>query len=247
MPCAGLIVVGTDTGVGKTFVSVAIARRLRDLGVRVGVYKPAASGAESTSADPIWTDVRELSAAVGDAFPETRICPQRFAAPLAPPVAAQLERRAVDDALLISGLRWWFDQVDALVVEGVGGLLSPLSDALSVADFAARAGLPLLVVGRLGLGTINHTLLTVEAALRRDLPVAGVVLSQGGRVALAQPAPHDLAAATNPRELARRLPVPLFGVIPHTSTADLLRLDWFLRMDWRSILQSPRPSRPDAS
>lgn len=241
MSCAGLIVVGTDTGVGKTFVSVAIARRLRELDVRVGVYKPAASGAESTSTGPVWTDVRDLSAAVSDSFPAARICPQCFAAPLAPPVAARLEGRSVDDALLIGGLRWWFDQVNALVVEGVGGLLSPLSESLTVADFAALAGLPLLVVGRLGLGTINHTLLTVEAALRRELPVAGIVLSQ------ASPGQPDLAATTNPQELARRLPVPLLGVIPHTSAADLLRLDWFLRMDWRSIMHSPRPSRPVAS
>lgn len=236
MSCAGLIVVGTDTGVGKTFVSVAIGWRLRDVGVRVGVYKPAASGAESTSTGPVWTDVRDLSAAVGDSFPAARICPQCFVAPLAPPVAARLEGRTVDDALLIDGLRWWFDQVDALVVEGVGGLLSPLSESHTIADFAALAGLPLLVVGRLGLGTINHTLLTVEAALTRDLPVAGVVLNQSS------PGEPDLAAATNPQELARRLPVPLLGVIPHTSTADLLRLDWFLRMDWRSIMHSLRPS-----
>jgi dethiobiotin synthetase len=236
MPSVGLIVVGTDTGVGKTFVSVAIARRLRDLGVRVGVYKPAASGVESTSAGPVWTDVRDLSAAVGDSFPAARVCPQCFVAPLAPPVAARLEDRTVDDALLIDGLRWWFDQVNAVVVEGVGGLLSPLSEALTVADFAALAGLPLLVVGRLGLGTINHTLLTVEAALRRDLLVAGIVLSQ------ASPVEPDLAAMTNPQELARRLPVPLLGVIPHTSAADLLRLDWFLKIDWRSIMQCPRPS-----
>lgn len=241
MPCAGLIVVGTDTGVGKTFVSVAIARRLRQLGIRAGAYKPAASGAESTSTGPVWTDVRDLAAAVGDSFPEVRICPQVFTAPLAPPVAARLEGRTVDDALLLDGLRWWFDQVDALVVEGVGGLLSPLSDSLTVADYAVQAGFPLLVVGRLGLGTINHTLLTVEAALRRELPVAGVVLNQ------TLPGGPDLAAATNAQELARRLPVPLLGVIPHTSTADLLRLEWFLRMDWRSILQNPRPSRPHAS
>ncbi|MBI5759626.1 MAG: dethiobiotin synthase [Planctomycetales bacterium] len=234
MPCDGLFVIGTDTGVGKTFVSIAIVRRLRELGVRVGVYKPAASGAEQTSAGPIWTDVRDLSAAVNDQFPHDRVCPQHFVAPVAPPVAARLEGRQVDESLLIDGLRWWGGQVDVLIIEGVGGLLSPLSDRISVADFAGRAGFPLLIVGRLGLGTINHTLLSVEAVLRRGLPVAGVVLNQ------AIPGEPDLAAATNPDELARRLPVPLLGVIPHTSTADLLRLGWFLRMDWRSLM---KPSR----
>jgi dethiobiotin synthetase len=133
--------------------------------------------------------------------------------------------------LLIDGLSWWSDHVDALIIEGVGGLLSPLSETMSVTDFAVRVGFPLLIVGRLGLGTINHTLLTVEAALRRGLPIAGVVLNQ------TSPGEPDLAAATNPDELARRLPVPLLGVIPHTSTAGLLRLDWFLRMDWRSLMK----------
>ena len=234
MPCDGLFVVGTDTGVGKTFISVAIARRLRELGGRVGAYKPAASGAEQTSAGRIWTDVSNLSAALDDQFPHDRVCPQRFVAPVAPPVAARLEGRQVDESLLIDGLHWWSDQVEALIIEGVGGLLSPLSDTLSVADFAGRVGCPLLIVGRLGLGTINHTLLTVEAALQRDLPVAGVVLNQ---TSADEP---DLSAATNPQELARRLPVPLLGVIPHTSTADLLRLDSFLGVHWRSLM---KPSR----
>lgn len=231
MSCDGLFVVGTDTGVGKTFVSAAIARRLRELGGRVGAYKPAASGAEQASAGRIWTDVNDLSAAIGDQFPRDRVCPQRFVAPVAPPVAARLEGRQVDESLLIDGLHWWSDQVDALIVEGVGGLLSPLSDTMSVADFAVQVGFPLLIVGRLGLGTINQTLLTVEAARRRGLPIAGVVLNQ------ASECEPDLSAATNPEELARRLPIPLLGVIPHTSTADLLRLDWFLRMDWRSLMK----------
>jgi dethiobiotin synthetase len=234
MPCDGLFVVGTDTGVGKTFVSVAIARRLGELGFRVGAYKPAASGAEQKSGGRIWADVSDLSAAIDDRFPHDRVCPQRFVAPVAPPVAARLEGTHVDDTILIDGLRWWSDEVEALIIEGVGGLLSPLSDTMSVADFAGRAGFPLLIVGRLGLGTINHTLLTVEAALRRDLPVAGVVLNQSS------PGELDLAAATNPDELARRLPVPLLGVIPNTSTADLLRFDWFLRMDWRALMQPSR-------
>jgi dethiobiotin synthetase len=231
MPCDGLFVVGTDTGVGKTFVSVAIARRLRELGVCVGAYKPVASGAEQTSAGRIWSDVSDLSAAIGDQFPQDRVCPQRFVAPVAPPVAARIEARQVDESLLIGGLWWWSDQVDAMIIEGVGGLLSPLSVTMSVADFVGRVGFPLLIVGRIGLGTINHTLLTVEAALRRGLPVAGVVLNQ------TSPGEPDLAAATNADELARRLPVPLLGVIPHTSTAGLLRLDWFLRMDWRSLMK----------
>lgn len=230
MPLRGLFVTGTDTGVGKTFVAVGLVRWLRARGYRTGAYKPVASGCREESQRIIWDDVESLHAALNCEFPQSRICPQTFRAPLAPPVAAQSEGRAVDTNLLREGAAWWSDHADVLIVEGAGGLLSPISDRDSVADLARDLGWPLLIVARAGLGTINHTLLTIEAADRRRLPVAGVVLNPVDGTA-------DPSAASNPLELANRCSVPILAVLSHSTSADLLQQENFRRIDWYSLCQ----------
>ncbi len=220
-----LFVTGTDTGVGKTVVTAALVRHWRAHGHRIGAYKPVASGCESSPAGvPVWGDVEAYFSALGGQFPRERICPQSFPAPVAPPVAARLAGKAVDSNLLLSGAHWWESQVDSLLVEGAGGLLSPLSDNESNADLAVALRYPVLVVARLGLGTINHTLLTVEAAQRRGLQVRGVVMNT------AQPPGADESVDTNPDELSRRCPAPFLGVLPYSDECDLLHHPAFLRM-----------------
>ena len=171
----GLFVTGTNTGVGKTFVTCAIARELRRRGVNVGAYKPVCSGSEHSESGEFWADVEQLSDALDRRFDDARICPQRFSAPLAPPAAASREGRLVDHELLLAGLEWWSDRVDATLIEGVGGWLSPIADGVTVGDFAADAGFPVLIVVGLELGAVNHTLLTVESIQQRGLPIAGIV------------------------------------------------------------------------
>lgn len=223
--CHGLFITGTDTGVGKTVVTTAFAKNWRAAGLRVGAYKPAASGYDlDSSGRPFWSDVELLFEALGQSFPRERICPQCFAAPLAPPIAARVEGRCVDDHLLLEGAKWWQTQTEVLLVEGAGGLLSPLSTTGSNADLAAELGFPVLIVARLGLGTINHTLLTVEAAQRRGLNVLGIVLNA------TQPESTDLSTQSNPVQLALRCPVPILAVLPHFSGGDLLQHPAFLRM-----------------
>lgn len=225
----GLFVTGTDTGVGKTFVSVLIAEQLRAEGVRVGAYKPACSGAIEAPSGPTWEDVEALHAATGGAFARERICPQPFLAPLAPPVAARQEGKAVDPALLRTGARWWSGQCDFLLVEGAGGLLCPLTEEETFADLAADLGLPLLVVARATLGTINHTLLTTEAAQRRGLRVAGVVLNE-------VTAGEDRAgAATNAAEIARRSGATVLGVVAHGRPGRLVGDGAAVRVGWREL------------
>jgi dethiobiotin synthetase len=174
----GLFVTGTDTDVGKTWITSLIARQLRAAEVRVGTYKPACSGSEMDANEtPLWADIEALAEATGREFSTERICPQRFTAPLAPPVAAAAEGRTIDAALLRSGIDWWRNEVDGLLVEGVGGLLCPLTETETIADFAVDLGFPVLVVSRPALGTINHTLLTLNVARQRGLNVVGVVLN----------------------------------------------------------------------
>jgi dethiobiotin synthetase len=235
----GLFVTGTDTGVGKTRIAAAIARAMTAAGPRVGVLKPVASGAEP---GPIWPDAEALAAAVGGA-PRERVAPLVFEAPLAPPVAARQAGQTLrwDDLWRSSreALEWWADdrRAEVVVVEGVGGWLCPIAEDATVADLAARLDYPVLVVARRGLGTINHTLLTVEAIARRGLRVAGVVLNGSG------PTADPVAEATNPAEIARRLPpgVGLLADLPYLmgDGGDPL---WDARdgLDWKSRAAPPR-------
>jgi dethiobiotin synthetase len=227
METRGLLVTGTDTGVGKTCVASLVARESRERGLQVGVYKPVCSGAEYGAAgEPFWADLEALSRATDGTHAHDRICPQRFRAPVAPPVAARLEGREVNAELLRDGAHWWQGRVEMLIVEGVGGLLCPLSNSETVADLAEELQLPLLIVVRLGLGSINHALLTVEVAQSRHLPIAGIVLNEVER-------PQDAADERDePAEISRRCGIPILGVMQHNQPNRLLREAATAKINW---------------
>ncbi len=170
----GLFVTGTDTGVGKTEVSCALVAQARASGVDAVAMKPAQSGV--TPGEP--SDADRLHAASGGVEPLEALCPYSFAAPLAPAVAARLEGRAVSLEAIVERARALASRHDALLVEGAGGLLVPLTERETYADLAVALGLPVLVVARAGLGTVNHTALTVEALRARGLVLAGIVLNR---------------------------------------------------------------------
>ncbi|MEZ6058751.1 MAG: dethiobiotin synthase [Planctomycetaceae bacterium] len=173
-----LLVTGTDTDVGKTWVAALLLRQLVARGIRVAAYKPACSGADFDAAGvPIWRDVDALAGAAKFTGDPHVICPQTFLAPLAPNLAAKLEGRRVNDALLVDAFHRTAEHADVAVVEGAGGLLSPLSDESTNADLAVRLNLPLIIVAANRLGVINHTLLTIEAARHRQLQILSVVLN----------------------------------------------------------------------
>lgn len=230
----GLFVTGTDTGVGKTHVAGEIVRELRAAGRRVGAFKPACSGAITDANNPpCWDDLVRLHDALGQDATDDLICPQRFLAPLAPPVAARHEGRTVDLGAIERGLEAWRSRCDIVIVEGAGGLLCPLTDELTMADLAARFGFPLLIVARLGLGTINHTLLTVDVAVRRGLSVAGVLFNES------VPAADDVSAATNAEEVAARCDVPVLAIRRHASASWLSRFGQATQLDWWTLAGVP--------
>ncbi len=182
----GVFIIGTDTEVGKTFSACQLARALTAHGTQVGVYKPIASGMPSAAAWlaeephcgwPSDSDAAQLRAAASCNQPLSRVCPQSFAAPVAPPVAAALEGKSVDEQLLIDGARWWLPHCDFLIVEGAGGALSPISKSMRVLDLAQQLGLPLILVAANRLGVVNHTLLTIEAVHARQLQLLAIVLN----------------------------------------------------------------------
>lgn len=219
----GLFITGTDTGVGKTYVAALIARELRQAGHRVGVYKPAASGCQREGRKLVSEDAVALWQAAGKPGSLDRVCPQRFEAPLAPHLAAHAEGRALDDRLLRTGLEYWQERSEVLLVEGAGGLMSPLGEAEYVADLAYDFGFPLVVVTRNVLGTINQTLQTLitAAAFRDGLAVAGLVLNNF------RPTRGDVSLATNRQELAARCGPPILAEVGWKNTTFDTPVDWF--------------------
>ena len=202
MTARGLFVTGTDTGVGKTVVACALARALRARGLDVGVMKPIETGVGPGGPE----DALALLRAAGSKAPLERICPQRFALAAAPTVAADAEGRAVDLDAIHDAYRATCEEHDFVLVEGAGGLLVPLTPDVTMADLAADLGLPVLIVARATLGTINHTALTLEVCRARKLPVVGVVISHT-REAL------SAADASNLEALRRQLGPLLRGEI----------------------------------
>ena len=205
----GVFVSGTDTGVGKTVVACALARGLRARGVDVGVMKPAETGVAKQP-----EDARALREAAGCDDPLERICPVQLSLPAAPSVAARAEDRAIDPKQLRECFGWLASRHEWMVVEGAGGLLVPLTDTTTMADLAAELGLPVLLVVRGALGTINHTRLSLEAIAARDLPLAGVVVSHAG-------GPLTPADASNLECLLDELGGACVGVIPALEPGEL--------------------------
>lgn len=202
----GLFVTGTDTGVGKTLVAAALARFLAGRGIRAGVMKPVESGVDDPGG--LGADGRLLCWAAGMESRTSLVSPYRFAEPLAPSLAAELQGTTVDPDRLVASARQLAEQSDFLIVEGAGGLLVPVAGHLLVADLACRLGFPLLIVCRAGLGTLNHTLLTLEAASQRKLPVAGLLVN-------GMPENPGLAEQHAPRLLTELCDAPLWGVLAH--------------------------------
>ncbi|MEK6327626.1 MAG: dethiobiotin synthase [Actinomycetota bacterium] len=169
----GFFVTGTGTEIGKTVVAAVIARSLVAAGARVAVFKPAVSGlGEAGEPDHVL-----LRRAAGSAQSDDEIAPYRYEEPVSPHLGAELASDQIDPARLLEAARRASGHADALVVEGVGGLLVPLTLGYLVRDFARELGLPVVIAAKPGLGTINHTLLTIEAARAAGLEPALVVLT----------------------------------------------------------------------
>jgi dethiobiotin synthetase len=205
----GLLVTATDTGVGKTEVTCALVAGARARGVDAVGMKPAQSGV--SPGEP--SDADRLLAASGGCEPLDALCPYSFGPPLAPAVAARVEGRAISLGRIVDAARALAARHAAVIVEGAGGLLVPLTERETCADLATALGVPVLVVARAGLGTVNHAALTVEALLRRGLPIAGIVLNRT--------APDDDPSVPhNAGEIARLTGIAPAAVLPFVADID---------------------------
>jgi dethiobiotin synthetase len=233
----GLFFTGTDTGVGKTVVTAGVAWLLRRQGRPVRVCKPVATGADWDGARWLSADTRLLAEAAGVAPDWEAVTPWTFPDPVAPPVAAGRQGRTLRLADLAAAVRARARPDSAMLVEGVGGLLCPLTERETVADLAGCLGLPLVIVTRRSLGTLNHTLLTLEVARGRKLAVAGVVVNETSP-------PETLAEETNVDELRRRAGVPLLVVVPFQTAPAKAELPALASVDWWRLCVPPLTANP---
>ncbi len=236
----GLVVTGTDTGVGKTLVAAAIALALRHRGLRVAVLKPAATGCVRQREGLVSEDAEFLAHCADASHPLDLICPQRFAEPLAPAVAAERAGQKFDWEAIERSIRLMTPQSDVMVIEGVGGLLTPMDREHTFADLVKWLGVPAVVVARAGLGTINHTLLTLEALRARRIEIAGVVINRY------PPERASAAEETNPRAIEKWGKTSVLTIVPEAQVkrrgeaivpplpGDVLEA--MARVDWRSLM-----------
>jgi dethiobiotin synthetase len=227
----GLFVTATDTEVGKTVVAGAIANYFLRQGARIAVSKPVASGCVHRREGLVSEDAEFLASCADARFPLDLICPQRYREPLAPAVAADRANQPLDWDAVDRSLRLMSAESDVIVVEGVGGILVPLDKQYTTLDLARWLGLPTVIVARPGLGTINHTLLTIETLRRASVKIAGVVINR-------YPAESaSIAEESNPRYIEKYGKVPVLAIVPNDPelrrpplpaniTSPIDRVDW---------------------
>jgi dethiobiotin synthetase len=174
----GLFVTGTDTGVGKTIVTAAIATAFKACGINAGILKPIATGTGTGLSDPDW-----LMSVTGVQDQPDLITPYRFPLPAAPLVAAAQAGRPIDPTRILDALQALLTKHDCVIVEGIGGVLVPITPGLFVVDLIKRMNVPALVVARASLGSINHTLLALECLRNRGVPIMGLVFNSPARPA----------------------------------------------------------------
>jgi dethiobiotin synthetase len=212
----GLFVTGTGTGVGKTVLSAALLAAMSAAGVRVRAHKPVVTGLDEP-AETGWPPDHELLASVADMTPE-EVAPLRYGPAVSPHLAATLAGETIDPVGLIARARAAAIEDGALIVEGVGGLLVPLAGELTVRDLASALGLPVVIAASPGLGTINHTLLSIESARAAELDVRAVVLTPWPE------APGEMERS-NRETIVRTGEIEVVGLgqVPSSSAADLAR------------------------
>ncbi len=211
----GVFVTATDTGVGKTIVTAALAAALRKDGYDVGVMKPIETGLRSSSDSG--SDAARLRRAAGSRDLLREIRPYVFRRPLAPLDAARLEKRIVTMPSIMRAFRTLRSRHEVLLVEGVGGLLVPIMPKHDVSDLIYRMKLPVIVVGRVSLGGINHAMLTIGALRRRNIPVLALVLNRSlpRRAATAQAQEQSTI-----RLLRHIADMPVIGPLPYRAALE---------------------------
>jgi len=229
----GIFVTGTGTGVGKSVVSAAIVAALAARGEKVAAFKPVITGLDERGGEwPLDDELLAKHATAGQSREE--VAPHRFGPPVSPHLAAEMAGEQIEALQLAREAREWAEKADALVCEGIGGLMVPLAGGFVVRDLAVELDLPLVIAAQTGLGTINHTLLTIEAARAAGLNVTGVVLTPW-------PDEPDRMQKNN-RETIGRLGDVSVCVLPETSPDQVGEAGAELPVDdWLEVAENTPP------
>lgn len=208
----GIFITGTDTGIGKTTVASGLAGAFKNRGYSVGVMKPVQSGALVRNGKLYSPDAEFLIKFLDKHDEPELVCPVLLREALAPGVAAEIEGKTVDLKLIINAYLQLEKRHDLVIVEGAGGIAVPLIKRFLISDLITCLSIPVIIVARAGLGTINHTFLTIEHAKQRGIRVIGIILNNytGG-----------LAEETNPEVIAGLTGLPILGIIPHDPTINM--------------------------
>ncbi len=210
----GIFIVGTDTGVGKTVVAAGLTLALRNRGIRVGVMKPIATGCLGHARRLVSIDAAYLmEAALMDA--PALVSPVRYRNPVAPSIAAMVEKTEVNIETIVDAYNQLKQQFDFIIVEGIGGVLVPIKENYFLSNLVAALDLPALIVTSSKLGTINHTLLSVEALLMRGIEIAGIIMNGVTSTNI------SLAEVTNPKTVADLSGQPFLGTLPKLMDVDV--------------------------
>jgi len=205
----GIFITGTDTGVGKTFVAAGLIKAIRAKGINVCPMKPVETGCKKRNGRLVPADAVKLSKASGIEESLDAVNPYRFRLPLAPATAAEKEGVAINRNKIMAAYKRLSKSHDFIVIEGAGGIMTPVYKKYLYLDMINDFALPLIIVSRPGLGTINHTLLTIEAARSKGINLQGVIINH------ASGAGNDLSEESNPEIIARIGNVPVLGIIPY--------------------------------
>ncbi len=211
----GFFITGTDTGVGKTFVAAGLIRAMKDHGLNVCPMKPAETGCSVSKGQLVPEDTVTLMKASGVDEPMDVINPYRFRKPLAPSIAAELEHVFIEKRVICNAYKKLAGKYDVIIMEGAGGIMVPLHKQYLYLDLLRDLGLPVLIIARPDLGTINHSLLTIEAARNKGIEVLGLVFNHTEKTK------NDISQKTNPEIIARIGKVSVLGTVPHLARSDM--------------------------
>ncbi|MGQ0554613.1 MAG: dethiobiotin synthase [Nitrospiraceae bacterium] len=206
----GIFITGTDTSVGKTLVTAALALHLKKRGLAVGVMKPIETGVLSAKAAQ--SDAARLRSIIESEETLGAICPYSFELPVAPLAAAQAEGQAINPDTIKKVYRLLSGRYDCIVVEGIGGVHVPVTHSSDVTDLIKQLRLSVVVVGRSGLGGINHALLTIEALRRKRISIVALVLNRTHSV---RSALSRIQERTTVDILRKQAGVPVLGPLPY--------------------------------
>lgn len=213
----GIFITGTDTGVGKTFVSIGLLQAFKEMGFSVCPMKPVETGCRINGGKLIPLDTLKLMDASGVKEPIEVVNPYRFKPSLAPAVAAELEEAVIKRSRIISSYKKLSNKYDITIVEGAGGIMVPVYKRYLYLELIKDLDIPVIIVSRPGLGTINHTLLTIRTAQSRGIKILGVIINYAAKIK------KSLSEKTNPEVIEQLGGAPVLGIVPYFKNPTIAR------------------------